>query len=58
MHLTELWTLNEQGTNGTRRTMQGTFPYLTLATYVNQHIKNKLHLHCTIKAELHNTTSC
>ena len=58
MHLTQSWTLNGQGTNGTRRTMQCTFPYLTLATYVNKHIKNTLHLHCTIKAELHNTTSC
>ena len=57
-HLTQLWTLNGQGTNRTRRTMQGTFPYLTLRTYVNKHIKNTLHLHYTIKANLHNTTSC
>ena len=30
IHLTQLWTPNGQGTNGNRRTMQGTFPYLTL----------------------------
>ena len=46
-----------QGTNGTRRTMQGTFPYLSLRTYVKKHIKNTLHLHYTMKVDLHSTTS-
>ena len=57
LQLTQLWTLNGQGTNGTRRTMQGTFPYLTLRTYVNKHIKNTLHLHYTNMVDLHSTTS-
>lgn len=32
LHLTQLWTLNGQGANGTLKTMQGIFPYLILRT--------------------------